>query len=238
MGYQLAGLALGPVLYLQGKAVRRSIPVLPEPDGVREGKRGSGRRLRILVLGDSAAAGVGAPTMDESLTGQLVEQLSGCFAVEWCLVAKTGATTSSTLKHLSKRALGPFDACVTSLGVNDVTSGLGIEPWLMQQNTLRRKLREELGAAHLIICGLPPMHGFPALPHPLRWWLGARATAFNERLQKQISNESDVSFLSLRFTEDRSLMASDGFHPGPMIYREWAIKAAALLKHSFDQRTD
>lgn len=232
MVYKIASLVLGPVLYLQGKATRRSIPVLPEPDGAREGRIGNGRHLKILVLGDSAAAGVGAPSMQESLTGQLVEQLSDSFSVEWCLVAKTGATTASTLKRLKKHELGTFDVCVISLGVNDVTSGLSLKNWLIQQSMLREKLRADLRVKHIIICGLPPVHGFPSLPQPLRWWLGARATEFNDHLQKQFLVESNVRFLSLRFTEDSGLMADDGFHPGPAIYREWAIRVAELVKCS------
>jgi lysophospholipase L1-like esterase len=229
MGYQIAAIALGPVLYLQGKCVRRSIPVLPEPDGLREGTIGSGPNLRLLILGDSAAAGVGATTMQQSLTGQLVSRLSGARTVEWRLVARTGATTASTLKHLNKYKIGPYEVCLTSLGVNDVTSGMKVQSWLSQQAELRKKLRDEIGAKLLVVCGLPPVHGFPSLPQPLRWWLGARASAFNDALQQDISGESDVEFLSLRFTEDSNLMASDGFHPGPEVYREWAMRAAAIV---------
>jgi lysophospholipase L1-like esterase len=191
-----------------------------------------------MVLGDSAAAGVGASTMQESLTGQLVEQLRDSYTVEWCLVAKTGATTASTLRHVEKRSFDRFDVCVTSLGVNDVTSGLGLKAWIAQQSELRRILREKLEVKHIIMCGLPPVHGFPSLPQPLRWWLGARATAFDKQLQQHTAGESDISFFSLRFTEDRSLMASDNFHPGPKIYREWAIRVAALIKDGDNRPTD
>ena len=229
MGYQIASLALGPVLYLQGRSVRRSMPVLPEPEGVRAGSSGSGPGLRILILGDSAAAGVGASCMDESLTGQLVAQLREFHFVEWRLVAKTGATTASTLRHLSKHQYDPYEVCITSLGVNDVTSGVRAKVWLAQQAELRQKLRAELGIQRFIVCGLPPMHGFPSLPQPLRWWLGTRASAFDQALQDDISDEPGVAFLSLRFTEDQRLMASDGFHPGPEVYREWALRAARMV---------
>jgi lysophospholipase L1-like esterase len=231
MGYQIAGLVLGPLFYLQGQAVRRTIPVLPEPEGARDGQKGSGPRLRLLVLGDSAAAGVGASTMAESLSGQLVEQLSATHTVDWRLVAKTGATTASTLRHLARQAIGPFDVCITSLGVNDVTSGMGLKTWLAKQRSLRQLLLDRFGVRQLIVCGLPPMHGFPALPQPLRWWLGARASAFDAALQRDITADPRVLFLTLRFTEDQSLMASDGFHPGPVVYRQWAQQAAAQIRN-------
>jgi lysophospholipase L1-like esterase len=231
--YQIAGVALGPLLYLQGRTVRRSIPVLPEPEGARDGMRGNGPRLRLLILGDSAAAGVGAATIDESLTGRLVDILSRSRSVDWRLVAKTGATTASTLKYLDKHRLETYDVCITSLGVNDVTAGIRARDWIAQQAKLRLKLREEIGIKRLVICGLPPIHKFPSLPQPLRWWLGARATAFDRALQDSISTEAGVSFLSLRFTDNLDLMASDGFHPGPQAYREWAMRVAKMLDSQF-----
>lgn len=66
----------------------------------------------------------------------------------------------------------------------------------------------------------------------------AKATEFDEQLQQHVSRETDVRYLSLRFTEDRSLMASDGFHPGAEVYREWAIRAAALVAESSNRPAD
>lgn len=234
MGHQLATVMLGPFLYLQGKAVRRSILRLPEPPGSRHGVTGSGPLLRLLVLGDSAAAGVGAVHQDEALLGHLVAALSAKFTVEWKLFARTGATTASTLQRMQELDGGPFDAAVTSLGVNDVTAGVGRRVWLKQQAELRRILRSSFGVTRLVVCGLPPVHGFPALPQPLRWYLGARARDFDLTLERDIEAEDGVLFLSLRFTEDASLMAADGFHPGPEVFREWGRRAGlavtALMK--------
>lgn len=229
MGYQLATITLLPVLYLQGKLVRRSIPRIPEPPGPRRGCTGSGPLLRLLVLGDSAAAGVGAAHQDEALLGRLVAALSAEFTVEWNLFAQTGATTASTLKRMRELDGGPFDVAVTSLGVNDVTGGIARRVWRTRQAELRRILRGSFGVARIVVCGLPPIHGFPALPQPLRWWLGARAREFDRGLQRDVEAEDRVSFLSLRFTEDTSLMAADGFHPGPNVYREWGRRAALAV---------
>lgn len=168
--------------------------------------------------------------MRESLTGHLVELLSKSFSVDWCLVAKTGATTAATLQHLSDRPKRAFDLCVTSLGVNDVTSGVALRSWLGQQQALRSVLRQHYSVRRFVICGLPPLHGFPALPQPLRWWLGAKATKFDAALRADIAHEEDASFLSLRFSEDRSLMAADGFHPGPVVYEQWARKVVATAR--------
>ena len=227
--HHLATLALAPLLYLQGKSVRRRVPRLPEPPGSREGTTGVGPDLRLLIVGDSSAAGVGAAHQDEALLGRLVQDLSTRFTVHWALVARTGATTHSTVRHLRELQARRFDIAITSLGVNDVTSGVRRKAWRSQQLALRELLRERFGVMEIIVSGLPPVHGFPALPQPLRWWLGARALRFDDDLKHDVRIEDDASFLSLRFTEDVSLMASDGFHPGPDVYREWARLASRAI---------
>ena len=59
MWLKLSTLALLPVLFVQGTKVRKNTPRLLEASGDREGTVGKGRPLSLLILGDSAAAGVG-----------------------------------------------------------------------------------------------------------------------------------------------------------------------------------
>ena len=73
----LPALALSPLLLAQGVYVRRVTPRLPEAPGSRSGVAGGGPSLKLLILGDSAAAGVGAASQDEALAGQLAVALAG-----------------------------------------------------------------------------------------------------------------------------------------------------------------
>lgn len=233
MGHQLATVALGPVLYLQGRRARRHIPRLPEATGPRSGVVGRGSRLRLLVAGDSAGAGVGAASQDDALAGQLAAQLATDFTVRWRLEAKTGATTADTVRRLAGLDDGPYDVLVTSLGVNDVTRGVALPSWLDKQRELMRLARERLGVRLIVVAGLPPVDGFPALPQPLRWYLGRRAKELSMALRGLVAEEPCAHYLDLRFTLDPSLMASDGFHPGPAIYRGWAERAAAIIRREW-----
>jgi lysophospholipase L1-like esterase len=63
----------------------------------------------------------------------------------------------------------------------------------------------------------------------LRWYLGRRARQFDQALATDVADEPDVVFLPLDFAMDASLMAEDGFHPGPEIYRQWADQVAAVI---------
>lgn len=229
MKNHLLSLALSPVLVAQGLATRRRVPRLPEPPGPRAGTAGGGPRLRLLIVGDSAAAGVGAPHQEQALSGQLVERLAKHFRVDWQLEAVTGATTRSTLQRLSILPPSRFDVAVTSLGVNDVTSNTSLAAWQRDQAALRLLLSERLDVALTLVSGLPPMHGFPALPQPLRWYLGWRASQFDRALREELDGRPRQHFLSLRFTENLEEMAEDGFHPGPTVYAEWGRRAAAVI---------
>lgn len=231
MFYPLS-IALLPLLLLQGRRVRRSVPRLPEPPGEREGVAGSGPPLRLLIVGDSSAAGVGADHQDEALLGRLLAELEPHYSVRYALLATSGHKTIDALRRLGNLAPRAFDVAVTSLGVNDVIAMASLRRWLNRQARLRALLRERFGVSRLIVSGLPPMHEFPALPQPLRWHFGTRATRFDVALAADVAREGDVEFVDLRFGADVSGMSLDGFHPGPAIYAEWARRVAAVIRNN------
>ncbi len=222
----LATAALGPLLLLQGLHVRRVTPRLTEPPGPRSGRAGVGVPLRLLVAGDSAAAGVGAPSQDEALVGRLVAELSAHRAVDWRLEARTGYTTADAHAHLATLPDDRFDVVVLSLGVNDVTRGIGRARWLAAQATVAELLQSRFAPRALLFTALPPMHLFPALPQPLRWYLGARARDFNAALADWLTRQSGCHLVSPDFQPDSAQIASDGFHPGPTAYAAWARQVA------------
>ncbi len=229
MGYPIATLALAPWLIWQGRRVRRDTPRLPEPEGARYGVVGEAPHRRVLILGDSAAAGVGAQTQAQALSGRLVEALAPRGGVAWRLIARTGATTDATLRHLDTVDAERFDFAVISLGVNDITSGARIATWIAMQDALLDRLRDRFGIQCVLLCGLPPMHRFPALPQPLRWFLGERARRFDAALRELASRRADALHVPLDDIDDPTLMASDGFHPGPELYAHWGRMMAEII---------
>ncbi len=229
MWHKLALPVLAPLLLVQGRQVQRDTPQLPEARGEREGVFGNGPLLRLLILGDSSAAGVGAATQQDALAGQLVGALSGHFETHWQLLATTGHTTRDGIQRLAALEHARFDVAVTVFGVNDVTSMLRTEQFLQQQAALRERLRAQCEVARIIVNALPPMGEFPALPHPLRWFLGQRAARFNAALQAELAADPHADFLAMELDNEPADMASDGFHPGPAIYAQWAKKLADLI---------
>jgi len=232
MRLTLAKWTLGPVLLAQGRRVRQSTPALPEPPGAREGAIGEGPLIRVLVLGDSAGAGVGAASQEEALSGRIVAPLRARFRVEWRLVARTGATTLSTLRHLERLAPFATDAVVTSLGVNDVTGDVPPALFLERQAALCALLRDKFGARLILASGVPPMERFPALPQPLRWYLGARARELDRALARALPDGRGAEYLPLAGELGAGHMAADGFHPGAEVYAAWGRAAAERIAHA------
>ena len=176
MWLKLSTAALLPVLLLQGYIVRRDTPRLAEASGDREGISGRGQPLSLLILGDSAAAGVGVTSQKEALSGSILLGLQDEYQVQWKLHAKTGDTTQQVIAATQILEPQPYDVVVTSIGVNDVTKLMSVEKWLKQQQQLFREIQNRFQPKLIVVSGVPPMQHFSALPHPSAWLFGKYAT--------------------------------------------------------------
>jgi lysophospholipase L1-like esterase len=229
-------LTLSPLLVAQALRTRARVPLLPEAAGAREGTHGRcATRLRLLISGDSSAAGVGVALQDEALAGQLVPLLSErCLVqLQWTLCARSGLTTAQTIELLRAAALPVCDLAIVVTGVNDVVDQVGSLRAVRARDHIANLLRNRIGAQHVVFCPLPPIDQFPALPQPLRWMAGTDAKRHNRALRawavERSAHSGDVSTLELEHVRlNRDTMASDGFHPGAPVYR---AVAEALTAH-------
>lgn len=226
-----AKLALGPVLLPQARWLKRTALRLPEPVGPREGQVGEGAPgLRLLVVGDSSAAGVGVADQAQALALPLATALSDRLgiAVRWQLVAQTGINTADAHALVAQAALQPADVAVTALGVNDVSSQTTAPRFVEQTALLWSQLQERTGARWAVVCGLPPMHMLSAVPRPLRWYLG-RYAAWLDAAVRRWSRQQGLGYCALQWATDPANLARDGFHPGPSLYPEWAQRLAEQI---------
>ncbi|OUC59885.1 SGNH/GDSL hydrolase family protein [Acinetobacter seifertii] len=236
MWLKLSTLLLLPVLFVQGNKVRKNTPRLLEPRGEREGGIGQGKPLSLLILGDSAAAGVGVETQKDALSGAIIQELQNEFFLQWKLHAKTGDTTRQVfhaLQHLEERK---YDVIVTSIGVNDVTKLTSAKSWIQQQKQLFEHIQKRFQPKLIIVSGVPPMQHFPALPNPLAWLFGQYAEQMNQKLQQWLAPQSQFKFLQYDIETFQAMnltMASDGFHPSKEVYEIWGRQIAALVRQSF-----
>jgi lysophospholipase L1-like esterase len=221
---------LSPILIPQGVYTRLVTPKLPEADGSRNGFSGEGSQLKLLILGDSAAAGVGVQNQYQALSGQLVSKLSSHYALEWRLEAETGSKTVNIIERLSQLDAFNVDVVIVSLGVNDVTGGVSVKNWLVLQAELRTILVQKFNAKLILLSSVPPMGRFPSLPQPLRWYLGRKSRLFNTKLINQVRQFSDLEFMDINFPLKDGYIAKDGFHPSGMAYELWSDLVAKEIK--------
>ncbi len=233
------GALLAPVLKWQAARLKLKTPSLDAPAGPTRGAVGSGPvRLRLLIVGDSSALGVGASDHAHTLAPQLAQQMirhlvktpSDPVAVSWQLVAAPGLGARQALELLSATELHPADMLVTVLGVNDALDGVAASRWLADLDAIRSHTRHRAKIRHIVHCAPPRLEWLPALPQPLRWYLGARAARLDVALRTHVRH----AFRRTRFTmpvdlrHDRitELTARDGFHPNDALYTRWACALA------------
>lgn len=230
MRMTLAKLLLGPVLIWQGRRVRATALRLPEAAGDRSRDGGA---LRLLIVGDSSAAGVGAAHQDEALAGCLARTLATQLGrpVGWQLVAASGHRSAQALVALRAAELAQADVLVTALGVNDVVDQVSPQEALAALDAIDTHARALAGVRLSLHCAAPPMQSFPLLPQPLRWFFGQQAARFNAALAARVAGQPARRVVHLPPAMQRdaaALMAIDGFHPGPRGYALWA---EALAQH-------
>jgi lysophospholipase L1-like esterase len=224
-------LALSPLLAWQAVRTRQRIPKLPEAEGRRQGAVGEGRVVRLLVAGDSSAAGVGVALQSQALAAPLARKLAERWAcrVEWQLVARSGMNTSQTL-NLMRAACARADVAVVVSGVNDVVEQISSQRAVRAREALLAWLHHHGGVRHVAFMPLPPVHRFHGLPQPLRWMAGADAQRHNTALREWVAGAGEgVSLVELALPVNRGMLAHDGFHPGEKAYRYIAQAVATHL---------
>ena len=222
-------LALGPVLMAQAARLRQTAVDLPEPRGARRGTAGRGAPvLRLLVAGDSSAAGVGARTQRDALASPLAERLSWRLggAVRWQLVAESGLTSEGVLQRLIRARLRPADVAVVIVGVNDITKDVPLAFAIRQRSHIADWLQVHAGVRHVIFPSLPEMEKFPAVPKPLAWYAGQAARRNNRAQARWAAQQAGVTHVNMDGVARSDLFCEDGFHPAPALYARVADRLA------------
>jgi lysophospholipase L1-like esterase len=215
-------LVLSPLLIAQAVGTRKRAPVLPEAAGPREGQLGSGpAALRLLITGDSSAAGVGVAHQDEAFSGHFTRALhkrSGR-PLRWRLRAKSGLTTQEVHELLRYDFLPAADIAIVLTGVNDVIDLIPPRRAVEHRAALADWLLADHRARHVVFAALPPINQFPLLPQPLRRVMGDDARRHDDALAAWAATRDDVHHVPIALQLSPAAMARDGFHPGEPIYR-------------------
>ena len=233
------GFALLPLLWFQGRQVRQKKPELPEAAPPFRGQAGSqGKKLSVLVVGESTAAGVGAKVHDVALAGQLARYLSLNLkqTVEWQAIGRSGIKSKGLLYELFPEKIKPVlqqqpvDLVVISMGVNDAKGFIPRRQWKQNIKRVIMAIRQYSDAT-IILTGVPPLEKFPELPRPLSSVLGARARIISRQLDELSRLDIErIFYLPMKPDLNNGDLASDGFHPSEKAYASWGEQLSSYYR--------
>ncbi|MEE4163983.1 MAG: SGNH/GDSL hydrolase family protein [Woeseiaceae bacterium] len=222
-----------PFVMPQALRVRKTATRFADAAGPSVGSAGRGPARRLIAVGDSIIAGVGAPTLDQALVGQTAAALAQRLEVrvDWWAFGTTGERSGGLLERLVP-ALPDLDAdfVIVSMGVNDVT---GLSTTRRFGDNMRGALdglRRRYPRAAIAVAGLPPLGVFPLLPQPLRACLGLRASILDGVLGKIVADVAGAVFVAVDVDVSPERFSADGFHPSPAGYREFGDSMAAAFE--------
>jgi lysophospholipase L1-like esterase len=201
------------------------------------------RPLRLVLLGDATALGVGVDVVEETVGGQLAHLLADAGAkVSLSTVAVSGARSADLATQVARAQLGPRpDLAVILVGTHDVTHAVPPADAAAALATAIRRLRDA-GTA-VIVGTCPDLGALRALAPPLRQivgWYGRRVA----RAQASAARAAGASVVNLAaqvgpvFRADAGMLCHDGFHSSADGYRVVAyalfpeLAAAANLSPS------
>lgn len=186
----------------------------------------SGPEITYVVLGDSTAAGVGG-NYDAGIALSTSRELARTARVSMTNLAISGARVSDVRRHqlAAAEALRP-DLVLLSAGANDVTHLTCVRSMRSDLTHIVRRLRAANPAVRIVITGSPDMGASPRIPRFLRGIASWRTSQVNRMFRAEAAAHR-LAFAPIAdrtgplFRSDRSLFASDRFHPNDAGYATW-----------------
>jgi len=218
-------LPFAPFLYLQGQYTRRRVGVLPGAGGDTTGITGNGDKpARLLVIGESTVAGLGARTHDLALTGQFARRLGGRInrSVRWTAIGKNGVTARQTLDELVPQMPGePFDYILLGIGGNDVLKLSSPRKWRRDMTDLIATLRAKSPSAAIFVTNCPMIKLSPALPQPIKFLLWRLSRLHDANIREFSATMERVFYYHQPRAVTEGFFA-DGIHPSEKGYADWS----------------
>lgn len=201
-------------------------------DGRLGGDR-AGRVERVVWLGDSTAAGVGASAPDEALPRQVAGLAD--HPVDLTVLAVSGARVDDVLADQVEGVPADVETVYVSVGANDTVH-------LTRAGDFRDRYEQVLAAlpdgVHVVLLGVPDMGSTPRFAQPLRFVAGVRGGTIDAviadlaaapgRTYVDIAGETGPAFRR----DPGELFAADDYHPSDAGYARWAAAVDAAVRRA------
>src|SRR6266540_577239 len=212
---------MGGAAVLAGQAIAARTRRYAKPDmglAIRStAGPGNAPPLRLVLLGDSTALGVGVDRVSDTVGGQLVE-LSN--------VAVSGSVSSDLGTQVARALVGTRpDVAVILVGANDATR---FGPSRGAPEHLAAAVRRLRAAGVAVVVGTcPDLGAARAFAAPLRQLIGWRGRRLARAQETAVRAAEGVpvglaALTGAVFRADAGTFCPDGFHPSADGYRVWA----------------
>ncbi len=213
------------------------MPKLDPPPG-NHIQVGSGHKmLKMLAIGESTIASIGATRLINGLPGQIAKNLAHALRIKVStdVIARSGLTLDKVTNLLLPQ-VNPsenYDLIVVGTGGNDTFSLT--PPWMF-----REALQHFIGQIHdlfpdtpLLFIHTPPAEEFQAFTPILRTVMGRQMQLLTE-VVKEVTNEFEHSHfcadpisistwkIKHQINDAATAFFSDGIHPSELTYAVWS----------------
>jgi lysophospholipase L1-like esterase len=225
-------LPAAPFLYLQGQWTRRKVGVLPDAAGDKHGLVGTeASPIKLLVIGESTVAGLGARTHQLALSGQFALRLSEHIekAVSWHVMGRNGVTARRTIDELIPLVPDEvFDYVLVALGGNDVMKLSSPRKWRRDMMELLGILRVKNPDAVIFLANCPMIKYSPAVPQPIKGILWQLSMMHDANIREFTRGMEGVFYYPQPADVTLEGFFADGIHPSEKGYADWA---AAMMRY-------
>ena len=239
-------LPLLPVLYFQGKKIKKEIPKLPEAKNPKGFVNGNFKdTLHVLSIGESTIAGVGVEFHENGFTGALANTLSTELQsnINWRVYARSGYTVQQVCeKIIPKIEEKTTDLIVIGMGGNDAFTLNSPKKWTKAIKNLISLLHVKFPETPIFFTNMPPIKEFPAFTRPIKFVIGNLVEILGEHLRIAVNNKPNIYYNNEIITlkkwskrntlpnNDSKLYFSDGMHPSELTYKVWGKETGLFIK--------
>ena len=190
---------------------------------------------RYLALGDSYTIGQSVEP-SERFPAQLARRLQ---LGQPEIIARTGWTVDELNAAIDDaQPKGKYELVTLLIGVNDQFRGGTADAY---RPRFRAMLQRAIGfaggdAQRVVVISIPDWGATPYAEGENRAAIGAAIDRFNavnrEETAAAGARYADITAISRRARDDRSLIAADGLHPSGTMYAAWAGVISAALRQT------
>jgi lysophospholipase L1-like esterase len=201
-----------------------------------------GNPIRLAVLGDSTAAGVGVQRVTETVGGQLAARLAG----EGRRVRLSGAGIAGSRSgdlgpQVSRALLTRPDVAVLLIGSNDAMHAAPLPA--VRRNLGEAVTRLRTAGVAVVVGTCPDLGAARAFGQPLRTLLSIRARQLAAAQSSAVIAAGgvavDLGTLTGRvFRADPGTLCADRFHPSADGYRLWAEALLPAVRDAAASRSN